>query len=153
MVTLELGNRTPQSIDIPNIKSQVNPYDNGVETPYFGCPLKEAPAMNSFGDRLRKYRAAAGLTQEQLGFAIGVTKSSVSAWENNRETPSFRMLGDLSEALSQSLDALIRGDSNRSADSPKPGLQATTKDEEALLARFRKLPSKKRDAVLELLKP
>lgn len=109
--------------------------------------------MNSFGDRLRKYRAAAGLTQEQLGFAIGVTKSSVSAWENNRETPSFRMLGDLSQALSQSLDALIRGDSSSPADSPKPGLQATTKDEEALLARFRKLPSKKRDAVLELLKP
>lgn len=109
--------------------------------------------MNSFGDRLRKYRTAAGLTQEQLGFAIGVTKSSVSAWENNRETPSFRMLGDLSEALSQSLDALIRGDSSSPADSPKPGLQATTKDEEALLARFRKLPSKKRDAVLELLKP
>ncbi|WP_181393102.1 helix-turn-helix transcriptional regulator [Stenotrophomonas sp. HMWF023] len=40
-----------------------------------------------------KYRAAAGLTQEQLGFTIGVTRSSVSAWENKRETPSFRTLG------------------------------------------------------------
>ena len=110
--------------------------------------------MNSFGDRLRKYRAAAGLTQEQLGFAIGVTKSSVSAWENNRETPSFRTLGDLSKALGQSLDALVRGSpSAPSEEDVALSLQASTKEEEALLTRFRKLSSKKRDAVLELLKP
>lgn len=109
--------------------------------------------MNSFGDRLRKYRAAVGLTQEQLGFAIGVTKSSVSAWENNRETPSFRTLGDLSQALNQSLDALVRGAGGPLPEGAKPTDQATTKEEEALLARFRNLSSKKRDAVLELLKP
>ena len=63
--------------------------------------------MKSFGDRLREARAASGLTQEQLGFAIGVTKASVSAWENGRETPSFRVLADLRDALNRSLDERV----------------------------------------------
>ncbi|MFK7161598.1 helix-turn-helix transcriptional regulator [Marinospirillum sp. MEB164] len=35
--------------------------------------------MSRFPVRLRQLRLAAGLTQEQLGFAVEVTKSSVSA--------------------------------------------------------------------------
>ncbi|WP_082925684.1 helix-turn-helix domain-containing protein [Xanthomonas nasturtii] len=109
--------------------------------------------MNSFGDRLRKYRTAAGLTQEQLGFSVGVTKSSVSAWENNRETPSFRTLADLSQALNQSLDSLVLDGEAALSDMGKSSLHAATKEEEALLIRFRKLSGKKREAILEMLKP
>ena len=54
--------------------------------------FRQADYMKSFGDRLRAARIAAGMTQEQLGFALGVTKSSVSAWENDREAPGFRLL-------------------------------------------------------------
>ncbi|WP_442683764.1 helix-turn-helix domain-containing protein [Stenotrophomonas sp. JC08] len=63
--------------------------------------------MKQFADRLREARVAAGMTQEQLGFALGITKSSVSAWENGRETPSFRMLPELRRQLSRTLDELI----------------------------------------------
>ena len=69
--------------------------------------------MKHFGDRLREARVAAGMTQEELGFELGITKSSVSAWENGRETPSFRLLPELRRQLRRSLDELICGVLNR----------------------------------------
>jgi len=112
-------------------------------------------AMKSFGDRLREARKASGLTQAQLGFALGVTKSSVSAWENDRETPSFRLLPNLRGTLKRSLDELICGQGGaRLQDMPADyALQAHDTHEQALLIRYRNLPARRREAVLELLKP
>ncbi|MFC6841501.1 helix-turn-helix domain-containing protein [Xanthomonas theicola] len=113
--------------------------------------------MKSFGDRLREARKAAGLTQEQLGFALGVTKSSVSAWENDRETPGFRLLPNLRGVLKRSLDELICGQVQGAARvhdaSADYVLQAHDAHEKALLTRYRNLPARRREAVLELLKP
>lgn len=114
--------------------------------------------MSSFADRLREARIAAGLTQEQLGFALGVTKSSVSAWENGRETPGFRLLPELRRTLQRSLDDLICGQTlgvRSERGDYDPGthpLQARDSTEEALLTRYRRLNARKREAVLELLK-
>lgn len=115
----------------------------------------------SFAGRLRQARITAGLTQEQLGFILGVTKSSVSAWENGRETPGFRLLPQLRETLDRSLDELICGPSTatgvRNDAAPyaadRPELQARSHGEQALLLRYRSLPARRRDALLELLKP
>ena len=109
--------------------------------------------MKSFGDRLRAARIAAGMTQEQLGFALGVTKSSVSAWENDRETPGFRLLPELRTVLRHSLDELICGGGNRGEVKEAPELYVGNSAERALLVRYRALPPKRREALLELLKP
>jgi transcriptional regulator with XRE-family HTH domain len=112
--------------------------------------------MKSFGDRLRAARIAAGMTQEQLGFALGVTKSSVSAWENDRETPGFKLLPALRTALGWSLDELICGPAapvGRESVRETPELYIGNQDERTLLVRYRALPPKRRQAVLELLKP
>jgi transcriptional regulator with XRE-family HTH domain len=114
--------------------------------------------MKNFADRLREARAAAGLTQEQLGFALGVTKSSVSAWENGRETPSFRLLATLRNELKCSLDDLICGDAQNVREEPgsytaDKASHASTRAEHALLTRFRNLSLRRRDALLELMKP
>lgn len=129
--------------------------------------------MKGFPDRLREARIAAGLTQEQLGFALGVTKSSVSAWENGRETPSFRFLPRLAQMLGCSLDELLgpsqeakvisRGDRpvhhmSRTMPSVSPdvsgeGREARSPDELALLRRFRLMSPPRRKALLELLRP
>lgn len=113
--------------------------------------------MKSFGDRLRAARIAAGMTQEQLGFALGVTKSSVSAWENDRETSGFRLLPALRTALGSSLDELIIGpvavQGTRESVRETPELYVGNADEKTLLVRYRALPPKRRQAVLELLKP
>lgn len=119
--------------------------------------------MKRFADRLREARVAAGMTQEQLGFVLGITKSSVSAWENGRETPSFKMLPELRRALGRSLDELIcgslPGDSRQIGEGNPPYVSdesspvARNEKERALLLRYRNLPAKRRAALLDLLKP
>lgn len=112
-------------------------------------------SMNNFGDRLRAARIAAGMTQEQLGFALGVTKASVSGWENNREAPSFKLLPELSAVLGRSLDELIRGSSGPATQDhgPAPELHIGNAEEKALLVRYRAMRPGRRQALLELLKP
>lgn len=114
--------------------------------------------MKDFADRLREARKAAGLTQEQLGFAVDVTKSSVSAWENNREAPSFKLLHQLRAALGCSLDELICGDSynyeaseNKASDKTNQ-LIARDPLEASLLAAYRDMNSKQRAALLEIIR-
>lgn len=118
--------------------------------------------MKRFADRLREARVAAGLTQEQLGFALGVTKSSVSAWENGRETPNFKLLPKLREALRTSLDELICGASSSTRKVSEDSGTYRARDEasvardareHALLQRYRGLSAKRRIAVLELMRP
>lgn len=112
--------------------------------------------MQHFAGRLREARIAAGLTQEQLGFALDVTKSSVSAWENSREAPSFRLLPRLSEVLGRSLDYLLCGNEEKDATpvGETPDLRrARSSDEELLLRRFRATSGARRQAVLTLLVP
>lgn len=111
--------------------------------------------MRQFGDKLREARVATGMTQEKLGFELGVTKASVSAWETGREVPSFRLLNTLRETLNCSLDNLICEHTL-----PESGTAITdtanaarNPDERALLARYRQLPSRKRNALLDLLEP
>jgi transcriptional regulator with XRE-family HTH domain len=116
--------------------------------------------MKRFADRLREARVASGLTQEQLGFALGVTKSSVSAWENGRETPNFRLLPQLRTILKRSLDELICGVApntkaiagGRGADDDT-SIAARDARERTLLQRYRALPARLRDAVLEIMRP
>jgi transcriptional regulator with XRE-family HTH domain len=119
--------------------------------------------MKRFADRLREARVAAGMTQEQLGFALGITKSSVSAWENARETPSFRVLPELRRALGRSLDELVCGlqpaeasaiaEDKSSYKSREASPVARDEKERALLQRYRNLPPRRRAALLDLLRP
>lgn len=115
--------------------------------------------MDTFGQRLRAARNASGFTQDELAEALGVTKSAVSAWENDRETPSFDKLGRIGQILRASLDRLILG-----GDTPAgPGGvreaapsyvltgDALLRDEMRLLRRFRAFPERKRKALLVLL--
>jgi transcriptional regulator with XRE-family HTH domain len=111
-----------------------------------------------FSDRLREARTKAGLTQEQLGFAVEVSKSSVSAWENGRESPSFKVLVQLREALGCSLDVLICGDSfqfdgiNENTSPRYNQLTAKDTQEANLLVEFRKVSMKKKAAIIEMLR-
>lgn len=50
--------------------------DAGPTSPYAGR------AMETMGDRIKQLREARGLTQQQLGSQVGVTKSAVSQWED-----------------------------------------------------------------------
>ena len=110
--------------------------------------------MQHFASRLREARIAAGLTQEQLGFALDVTKSSVSAWENGREAPSFRLLPRMSQVLGRSLDSLLCGQGEAVAAQVAENVdpyRAQSGDEALLLRRYRAASKARRRAILTLL--
>ncbi|MEV4729878.1 helix-turn-helix transcriptional regulator [Saccharopolyspora sp. NPDC049426] len=53
----------------------------------------------SFGQVLRRYRAAAGLSQPQLARKVHADQSAVSRWENDRTTPGRETVERLDELL------------------------------------------------------
>lgn len=115
--------------------------------------------MSTFGKTLRRARLAAGLTQEQLGFEVGVTKASVSAWENAREVPSFGALLSLRAALKLSLDTLVDGWPDEALVKEEPSAylddprRTRSERELALLQRFRNMSGRRQEAFLEIMCP
>lgn len=57
--------------------------------------------------RVKELRHAAGITQVQLGEAIGVAQNVVSQWETEVALPRVRQLPDLARALKCSIDELF----------------------------------------------
>ena len=107
----------------------------------------------SFPERLKAARLALGLTQEQLGFELEVTKSTISAWENGRDSPGFRLLPKLKVVLGVSLDHLICGDVAEGAPEPEAeyGAQVRNDAEAQLLKLYRRLPVKRREGLLAMI--
>lgn len=142
------------------MRCQALPYDNHLRTAY---PLR----MQTFGARLRAARQLRGLSQEALGLELGVTKATVSNWENDRDNPSFQYLAALAEKTRASLDYLILGASDAMrAQGIKRVLEGredyeTSRDigraqdplELALLLAFRVLSEARRKALLAFIKP
>ncbi|WP_276315760.1 helix-turn-helix transcriptional regulator [Alloalcanivorax xenomutans] len=107
--------------------------------------------MSGFHTRLKSARRRLGMTQEQLAFELEVTKASVSAWENDREKPGFRLLHRLSMVLGVSLDELVYGEGEGDLPETPKALSARNDAEEALLRSFRRMPVKRRQALLALM--
>lgn len=61
----------------------------------------------TLGKNIKKYRTEAGMTQEELGLAVGVSAQAVSKWENEESMPDTALLLPISDALSVSLDVLL----------------------------------------------
>jgi transcriptional regulator with XRE-family HTH domain len=53
----------------------------------------------SLGDELRKARADAGLTQEELAYSAGLDRAYISQLENDHKSPTVDTLFRLCEAL------------------------------------------------------
>ena len=61
----------------------------------------------TLGKNIKKYRTEAGLTQEELGAAVGVSAQAVSKWENEESMPDTALLLPISDALGLSTDVLL----------------------------------------------
>ncbi len=57
--------------------------------------------------RIRELRRAKGMTQVDLAKVLGVTKQSVSNWENDNIQPSIEMLVRLAQFFSVTTDYLL----------------------------------------------
>lgn len=65
------------------------------------------------GEQIKKLRIARNMSQVGLARMIGVTKQSVSNWENNNILPSIDMLIKIDEFFSCTTDYLLEIDDKR----------------------------------------
>lgn len=63
--------------------------------------------LKGFGKRLATIRQGKGLTQTQLGEAVGVSKRVITYYEQDDSQPPGAMLVDLARALHVSADQLL----------------------------------------------
>ena len=59
------------------------------------------------GQAIRRLRLERGLRQEELGNLLGVSKQSVSNWENENIMPSVELLLRIADYFGVSLDYLL----------------------------------------------
>ena len=60
-----------------------------------------------FGEKIKAFRMSRGLSQVDLAGKLGVTKQSVSNWENENIMPSIDMLIKIAEFFSVTTDFLL----------------------------------------------
>ena len=66
--------------------------------------------MLSISEKLKQARLAANLTQEELAEKVGVSRQTVSNWENGRSYPDIVSIIVLSDVYDRTLDSLLKGD-------------------------------------------
>lgn len=94
--------------------------------------------------RLKELRNAASLSQDELGNALGLSKSSISNYEKGYRQPDMATLHSIADYFNVTVDYLI----GRSA---LPTFKVSPK-EEILLQVYRSLPEDKRYLLLELFR-
>ncbi len=66
--------------------------------------------MSKIFSNLKYLRLQRGLSQEQLADQLGITRSRLGAYEENRNEPSIDLLIFISDFFHIAVDALVRGD-------------------------------------------
>lgn len=62
------------------------------------------------GQRLKIHRNELGFTQDYVAAELGITRQTMSNWENGRSYPDIERIIRLSELYNLSLDELLKGD-------------------------------------------
>ena len=62
----------------------------------------------NFNEKLIKLRKERGLSKEELGAAVGVSRQTISKWELAQSYPDFQKLVLLSDYFKISLDTLVK---------------------------------------------
>ena len=62
----------------------------------------------NFNEKLIKLRKERGLSQEELGAEVGVSRQTISKWELAQSYPDFQKLVLLSDYFKISLDTLVK---------------------------------------------
>jgi len=65
----------------------------------------------SIGEVLKQARASINLSQEEIADKVGVSRQTISNWENGRSYPDISNIMALSDVYGITLDSLLKGDS------------------------------------------
>lgn len=71
--------------------------------------------MSKVFSNLKYLRLQKGLSQEQLAESLGITRSRLGAYEENRNEPSIDLLIAISDFFHVAVDALVRGDLSKTS--------------------------------------
>jgi len=66
----------------------------------------------TLGERIRKARLQAGLSQREIARKSGITVSFLSQVEKNKSTPSLKSLQSIAQALDMKVNLLLGEDSH-----------------------------------------
>lgn len=111
---------------------------------------KEVITIFSFGDRLKKLRLDAGMTQEELAGKCGMKKQSISRYENSDREPNIRIAKSLADALGVSIDALVLPQFNLQFFA-QSGERRLTPRQQELIGLLDQLPPEQQDSVIDRL--
>jgi transcriptional regulator with XRE-family HTH domain len=102
-------------------------------------------ALDGFGKRLAAIRRAQGLTQDELGKLVAVSKRVIAYYEQEDAQPPGAMLVDLARALRISADELLGLKPAREKSSPKTARLLKR------LQKIEKLPPSDQRAILKFV--
>jgi transcriptional regulator with XRE-family HTH domain len=71
------------------------------------------------GEYIQLKRKQAGLTQVQLGDALGITSKAVSKWETGVAIPDISLFSELTKILNITVEELLQGEDNKKNDDNK----------------------------------
>ncbi|MCO5214732.1 MAG: ABC transporter substrate-binding protein [Thermomicrobiales bacterium] len=69
---------------------------------------RSALELNALSDSIRQLRKQRGMTQAELGIAIGTEQAAIARLESGRHAPSFRTLQAIARATSAEIDLFYR---------------------------------------------
>lgn len=67
-------------------------------------------------EQIRRLRTAQGATQVELAHRLGVSKQSISNWENNNIQPSIELLERMADLFGVTTDCLLGRDDRQMLD-------------------------------------
>ena len=65
--------------------------------------------MVLLGKRIKELRTKSKMTQPELAEKVGVTKSTIAAYENDTRSPSYEVLVKMADVFKVSTDSIILG--------------------------------------------
>jgi len=103
--------------------------------------------LMEIGDRIRRARLAAGMSQRELATAVGVTHGLVGQWESHRKSPGRENLRKIAEITLSDPAELLSGNGR----SPSFGVHISDLRQIALIRRFVRLSPRQQENLLELM--
>lgn len=107
---------------------------------------RKKPTMKMRGDRLRTMRERAGMSQDDLGQAGGVSLRQIGRYETGEAEPTAHVLAQMAKALNCSADYLLG-----LVDDPTAIMPDMDAEMRSMVERFRQLPEDLRNIILALV--
>lgn len=76
---------------------------------YFAHTTERKILRMKFNEKLIEIRKKQGLSQEELGMELQVSRQTISKWETGQSYPDFQRLVMLSDYFNMTLDELVKG--------------------------------------------